>query len=344
MTTFARHSRHRGIAASEGDYPAGRTARDGFITSLRDSRPVHDPFRHQGVLVEPEPDGAGRLLTTATVFLTGSECAWRCVMCDLWRYTTETPTPAGAIPAQLRDAHACLLAAGTSPDVWKLYNAGSYFDRRAVPPHDDEEIAGLASGSARVVVESHPALVGDRAWRFRDLLARRGTALEVAMGLETAHPEALDAINKGVTTQSFVAAADALRREGVALRVFLLVHPPVVPVDRRREWLRHSVRLARSCGAEAISLIPTRSTERALQALATAGAFVPPTLADLEEAFADGLTEAGPRVFADTWDLETHATCSHCVEARRTRLTRQNAEQRTLAPVACGRCAEARAS
>ncbi|MCC6161913.1 MAG: radical SAM protein [Acidobacteria bacterium] len=314
------------------------------MTASARPRPVHDPFRHQGVLVEPEADAAGRLLTTATVFLTGSECAWRCVMCDLWRHTTETATPAGAIPAQLRDAHAALRGTGTLPDVWKLYNAGSYFDRRAVPPEDDEGVAELVSGSTRVVVESHPALVGDRAWRFRDLLARRGTTLEVAMGLETAHPEALDAINKGVTRESFAAAADALRREGVALRVFLLVHPPVVPADRRGEWLRRSVRLARSCGAEVISLIPTRSTERALQALAAAGAFVPPTLADLEEAFADALAEAGPRVFADTWDLDAHAACPHCVEARRSRLARQNAEQRTLDAVTCGHCAEALAS
>ena len=42
-----------------------------------------------------------------------------------------------------------------------------------------------------MIVESHPSLVGERTWRLRDRLARGShtTRLEVAMGLETAHPE-----------------------------------------------------------------------------------------------------------------------------------------------------------
>ena len=45
------------------------------------------------------PDGV--IAESATVFLTGRECPWRCVMCDLWRHTTTADTPPGAIAAQI---------------------------------------------------------------------------------------------------------------------------------------------------------------------------------------------------------------------------------------------------
>ena len=45
----------------------------------------------------------------------------------------------------------------------KLYNAGSFFDPRAVPEPDYEDIAKAVSGFSRVIVECHPALVGRRA-------------------------------------------------------------------------------------------------------------------------------------------------------------------------------------
>lgn len=319
-------------------YPAARSARDRFIVERRDERPAHDPFRAQGVIVEQEPDESGRALVAATVLLTGRECAWRCVMCDLWRFTTAGDTPVTAIPVQLRAAVDRARADGVRPDMWKLYNASSFFDRRAVPPVDDQPIADIVGGAVRVVVESHPALIGDRVWRFRDRLARYGTALEVAMGLETVHPEALDAINKGVSTADVEVAAAALRREGIAWRAFLLVHPPIVPVGERRAWMQRSVRFARDCGAGIVSLIPTRAGEGAMRALAAQGLFVAPTLSDLEQASADAVSTPGVRVYADVWDLERHSRCMQCLEPRRARLARQNVEQRVAAPFACGSC------
>ncbi len=84
-------------------YPATARARDAFIVSRRPARPVHDPFRPQGITVEQEPTGSGELADVVTVFLTGRECPWHCAMCDLWRYTIEEDTPVGAIPHQIRE-------------------------------------------------------------------------------------------------------------------------------------------------------------------------------------------------------------------------------------------------
>jgi uncharacterized Fe-S cluster-containing MiaB family protein len=42
----------------------------------------------------------------------------------------------------------------------KLFNAGSFFDPRAVPESDYGQIAALVAGLERVIVASHPTLVG----------------------------------------------------------------------------------------------------------------------------------------------------------------------------------------
>lgn len=323
-------------------YPTGRAARDRFVLARRGPRRLVDPWVPARVLVEPEPDGAGGIVDVTTLFLTGRECPWRCVMCDLWQHTLDTDTPPGAIPHQIRLA----LAARSELAVpgrghLKLYNAGSFFDPRAVPPADDQAIADAVADAGRVTVESHPRLVGDRTWRFQDRLA---PALEVAMGLETAHPDALARLNKGCTVSDFEAAAVALAAHGIGVRVFLLVHPPFVPHDERAEWLCRSIDVAVGAGASVIALIPTRGDSGAMPALAALGAVTPPTIADFEAATALALsrvqrgTQGRVRIVADLWDIEALATCVHCLETRRARLLRQNFEQRVPEPVVCTAC------
>jgi radical SAM enzyme (TIGR01210 family) len=145
-----------------------------------------------------------------------------------------------------------------------------------------------------VIVESHPALVGDPVERFLDSLS--GRRLEVAMGLETVHPSALDALNKKMTTDDFARAARALDRFGVSLRVFLLIAPPFVPGDEQDDWLLASVKFAEQCGASVISLIPTRGGNGTMEALTAQGLFQAPTQADVERSFALVQSRREPRV------------------------------------------------
>jgi len=85
-------------------YPTSGRARNRFVLDLRPPRPQHDPWRYQAIHVEEERAHDGRAARTATVFLTGRECPWRCAMCDLWRFTTAGDTPPGAIAAQVEAA------------------------------------------------------------------------------------------------------------------------------------------------------------------------------------------------------------------------------------------------
>jgi radical SAM enzyme (TIGR01210 family) len=330
--------------------PDGHAARDRFVTSLRPSRPVHDPWQSHAVVLEHEPTGTGAIARVATVFLTGRECPWRCVMCDLWQYTTVADTPPGAIAAQTMAAREWLATA--HPDVTriKLYNAGSFFDSRAVPEQDYGAVAAAVARYDRVIVESHPALIGPRTRTFlaallqhRDSSTMEGPVLEVAMGLETVHPVALDRINKRMSVEDFTRAASTLADMNVALRVFLLVAPPFIAPADQDEWLMRSIDTALACGATAVSLIPTRPGNGAIDQLASDGAFTPPHLRDLERVFALALARlrpAGARVFADIWDLERFASCPHCLPERRDRLRTMNLEQRPQPAVVCTHCEE----
>jgi uncharacterized Fe-S cluster-containing MiaB family protein len=164
------------------------------------------------------------------------------------------------------------------------------------------------------------------------------TRLEVAMGLETVHPDALDKLNKRMTVDDFVLAAGRLRRRDVALRVFLLIGPPGIAGEEQDEWLGKSVDAAFACGATAVSLVPTRGGNGAMEALSAAGAFREPRLADIERSVSSVLSRAPKRIFVDLWDLERFSDCPVCFERRRARLQTMNLEQRVERAVACLRC------
>lgn len=274
--------------------------------------------------------------------LANRECPWRCVFCDLWRHTLEVRAAPGDILSQLDLALGALaLRVPVATDL-KLYNAGSFFDAGAIPPEDDAAIAVRAGAFRRLIVESHPTLVGDRCWRLRDRLASgrngAGTSLEVAMGLETVNRPVLEALNKRVTLEVFDEAAAALRREGVSLRAFVLVQPPFEAIGEAVDWAVRSVQHAWDVGARVVSLIPVRGGNGAMEALQASGEFRPPDLATLESALEAGLRSKRGLLMADTWDLEPFSDCPMCFTARKERLTRMNLEQRPLPGGSCPAC------
>jgi archaeosine synthase beta-subunit len=331
-------------ALPQGPYPSGVAARDRFVLDHRPPRTSHDPWRYHDLIVEDERSVDGRVARVGTIFLTGRECPWRCVMCDLWQYTIASDTPAGAIPSQIEDGQRELERRQEPITQLKLYNAGSFFDPRAVPEEDYDAAAIRLAALERVIVESHPALIGPRVDRFIEALDRHRAAalvhLEVAMGLETASPEALERLHKQMTVDQFATAATALKQRGVSLRVFLLISPPFVPPIEQDATLFRSIDVAFSCGASVVALVPTRPGNGALEVLAAENGFHPPRLEDIERSFAGGLARHGHlgRLFVDLWDLGRFAECPHCLDARRARLHAMNLEQRVLPAIRCARC------
>ena len=281
----------------------------------------------------------GSLAECVAVFLTNRECPWKCFMCDLWKNTLETSVSPGMIPRQIAYAFQQMevprLKEARSAMLVKLYNSGSFFDPRAIPAADYGKIAQLLARFRRVIVECHPLLLGDSCLRFRDLLAAE---LEVAMGLETVHPAALKQLNKGFGIEDFLRKCLWLRKNGIGIRVFLLVNVPFVPAAEQAEWVEKSIQLAADAGAEVICLIPTRPGNGAVEVLLRSGLYSRTRLEQLENALEFGIRSSRARIFADLWDLEQFRSCLHCFSERRIRLQRMNDQQRILKRIRCGQC------
>lgn len=273
-----------------------------------------------------------------TVFLAGAECPFTCVFCDLWRYTLDRPTPPGALVRQLEDA----LADGAPEiDCLKLYNASNFFDPRAVPDADLPALAALVADRSRTVVECHPRLVGDECLDFARRLDGR---LELALGLETAHPEALARLGKRMSLDDFDRACRFAQRHDLGLRAFVLIGAPFVPPEESSGWIRRSVVHALDQGVEHVALIPVRGGNGALEELAARGQFTPPTPGVIEAAFDDALEVAGRRavVTLDLWDLDSHfAARDCCAAARLERLAATNTDGAIRASIDCPSCAGA---
>jgi radical SAM enzyme (TIGR01210 family) len=312
-------------------YPETAAERDRWILSQRPERRILDPRQPYAFLVEDERAASGEVVPVATIFLTNRECPWRCLMCDLWRNTLTESVPSGAIPEQIAFALSRLPAARQI----KLYNSGSFFDVHAIPAEDYGAIAAQVASFERVIVESHPSLIGDRCFHFRDLLS---VPFEVAMGLETVHPTALERLNKRMTLKEFAAATTRLRENAIDLRVFILVQPPFVREDESLYWAQRSLDYAFDCGATVATLIPTRAGNGATNRLMRSDDFAPPDLRTVEDALEYGIGIKRGRVFVDLWEIQQATACSNCREQRIARLANMNLSQRPGGPVHCDAC------
>jgi radical SAM enzyme (TIGR01210 family) len=316
------------------NFPDLAPERDDWILAARGERNQVRSDRAFAWLSEVEPDENEALKKITTIFLTNRECPFRCLMCDLWKNTLTERVAAGDIPRQI----AAVLDQAAKADAIKLYNSGSFFDPNAIPVSDYPEIAKLLKGFERVIVECHPAFLGSNCLRFQDLIA---TKLEVAVGLETANPDVLEKLNKGMTLKQFGAAAKFLRKHKIDLRVFVLLGIPFVSETEAEDWCDKSIDFAFECGAQVVSVIPTREGNGAMDRLAEQGLFVKPSLATLQLVIEYGISWHlfDGRIFADLWNLERFNRCDHCFSRRKSRLQRMNLEQRIIDPIYCSRCA-----
>ncbi|MGK7370951.1 MAG: radical SAM protein, partial [Candidatus Halalkalibacterium sp. M3_1C_030] len=302
---------------------------DREILELRPAKEELDPYKPYHYLHEQEIDARGNLRKVNTLFLTNKECPFKCTMCDLWKHTLDGPTPEGAIPRQIAYALKHLPEAS----VVKLYNNGNFFDTKAIPAEDYPTIAKLLRGYDRVIVENHPKLCNERCMEFNTML---NGSLEIALGLETIHPEILPKLNKQFTTDNFSKAVSFLSKNDINTRAFILLNPPYLTnAEENIEWTVKSVDFAFECGVKVCSVIPTRSGNGIMDKLKEDKKFIPPTLDALETAFEKCLNLKKGRVFADLWDLEHFSTCDLCFEERRSRLEEMNLSQNILPPVAC---------
>ncbi len=307
---------------------------DRNIVAARPDRNSVDVRTPYGFLVEPERTHDGQIENVATVFLTNRECPFNCLMCDLWRNTTEQTVPFGAIPQQIDVALQQLPPARHL----KLYNSGNFFDAKAIPREDWPAIVERVRGFQSVIVENHPRLCGPSCLEFRDRLAQHGVELEIAIGLETIHPDVLPRLNKQMTLDDYSRAVEFLVDAGIRIRSFVLLRPPFLDEEEGIEWALRSVAFAFDRGVSCCAVIPTRAGNGIMEQLTNAGLFSPPKLSSLETVLESGNAMNRGQVFVDLWDAQQFATCRSCVDARIARLDRMNLNQSIEPSIQCADC------
>lgn len=301
---------------------------DQWVKSFRGKKNPVDPWKPYAYSTENERMLSGQIEPVNTIFLTNRECSYRCLMCDLWKNTTDKRVPSGAIPLQIE------WALNHLPDAKhiKLYNSGSFFDTTAIPPEDYQDIASLLAGYETVIVENHPKLVNQRVLDFRDLLKGR---LHLALGLETSNPVVLKHLNKKMTPDDFKRSTQWLTQNGIPVRAFILLKPPFLSTNEGIEWAKHAMVFAFESGASCCIVIPTRSGNGAMEWLEQNGHFSPPDIYGLEKVLEYGINLKKGLVFADLWDIDYFSKCSICLSARKNRLEEMNLTQLTSQPVNC---------
>ncbi len=301
---------------------------DRWILSKRGKKNPVDPRKPYAWLVEKERTASGRIEDTAIIFLTNRECPFHCLMCDLWKNTTDVSLPAGAIPGQIEWALKQLPAARHL----KLYNSGSFFDERAIPEEDYKSIASLVRDFETVIVESHPRLINEKCLIFRKMLK---PDLQIALGLETVHTGVLRKLNKQMTLEDFSKAVSYLKQHDILSRAFILLRPPFLSESEGIFWAERSIDFAFSAGVECCTVIPVRAGNGAMDLLMEKEWFAQPDIRSLETVVEYGIRLNAGRVFADVWDLEIFSGCRKCIDKRTSRLIAMNLNQEITGPVSC---------
>jgi radical SAM enzyme (TIGR01210 family) len=299
-----------------------------WVKSKRGPKNPVKPHRPYAFHVEDERNASGAVEKVATIFLSNRECPFQCLMCDLWKNTTDTKVTPGDIIQQISYALARLPAANSI----KLYNSGNFFDGNAIPVSEYPSIAQMLEGYNRVIVENHPKLINEHTFRFNELLK---PTLEVAMGLETSNPEVLQKLNKRMTLEDYVNAVSLLNQHDIKSRSFILLKTPFMDETEGIFWAKRSIDFALNTGVETAVIIPTRYGNEALNELGRLGFFSPPDIRSLEEVVSYGIALKSGNIFADLWDIERFSSCSKCLVSRKNRLGKMNITQTIYPEISC---------
>lgn len=303
------------------------------ILQRRGKKQAVDPALPYDFFIEQECSAAGVVEPVVTLFLTNQECPFRCLYCDLWKYTLDQPLPPGLIPQQIKFALEQLGPAQIeTATTIKLYNSGNFFDAQAIPVADHAEIAALLSRFSTVIVENHPKLCGTICAEFNQRIAGR---LEIALGLETVDTEILSRLNRQMSLEDFQSTVSRLHAWDIDTRAFVLLKPPFMCEADCVDWAVRSVEFAFDQGVACCSVIPTRGGNGIMEDLSLRGDFSPPSFVSLETFQDKALATARGRVLVDLWEAERLLACDRCRELRLDRARMMNLQQIVLPRIEC---------
>jgi uncharacterized Fe-S cluster-containing MiaB family protein len=165
--------------------------------------------------------------------------------------------------------------------------------------------------------------------------------LEVAMGLETIHPNAIEIMNKGMSLADFDRAVAKCQSLNIDVRVFVLLHPPGVDRKESVDWTWKTVAYAMERQVRHISIIPLRAGNGWIDRMIKSEEYQLPTVAMIRELYQSfsrseigsaGVASPGnTTVEFDLWDFENwQGGCPQCRESLGKHIARCNRELRIL--------------
>lgn len=195
----------------------------------------------------------GKAVKSNTIIFRTKGCYWAqkggCTMCGYTYDSATTPPTIEDILAQYRSVEARI-----DGSVVKLFTSGSFFDKGEVPEKArDEILSSLARKASKVIIETRPEFVTDKAMEDAK---KHGVRLEVAIGLETSNDRIrIDCINKNFLFKDFVRASETAARHGITTKAYLLLKPPfLTEKDAMEDMVRSVLDAAPYAGTISINL------------------------------------------------------------------------------------------
>jgi radical SAM enzyme (TIGR01210 family) len=188
-----------------------------------------------------------QLLSSVTIIIRSGGCSWnRCKMCQ-YRHERFHDLSVEELTASMLEQLESLEYSirENNPPLVKLYTSGSFFDDKEVPPPVRDAVASLCRGRM-LTVECRADFVDyDRIASFHARIKddTGSGGLIVAIGLETSSDYIREkCIDKGLTFQQYVSAAETIHRAGAQVKTYLLYKPPYLTEREAYEDMVASVR------------------------------------------------------------------------------------------------------
>ena len=322
-----------------------RTRRIGRALQASVERAPFDPValvRHEVRVGHIDGNPVDRLV----LFLRGAGCEWMqrgggCTMCGFYLATIGVAPSKDAFLAQLRSARTLLGERRFA--IVSIYNDGSLLNHEET---SSEALLALAQeirtwpGIRAVVVESRAEYV-THASVSRLVQALDGIALQIALGFESTHDDVRNvAINKGLSKDAFLRAADVMRRAGAHLRPLVLVKPPFLTELEAIEDCLATVQYLSALEPVQIDLEAMTVEKGTLtQALWALGLYRPPNLWTLIEILR---RSAEPRLYMSPFAYSVQAvdvpsSCPECEEVLKQMISTYNVrfDRAVLAGIDC---------
>jgi hypothetical protein len=165
----------------------------------------------------------GDVIDCLTIILRTKGCYWArksgCLMCG---YINDADERVGLRELVEQLDHS--LEKHQNFEAVKIFTSGSFFDKREIPEEFRHYVYKKIAKVKKFTVETRPEFLNSRiALEF----SSHNFVAEVGIGLETANDFIREyCINKGFTFEQFKKAAEILKKNGIQVKVYLLLKPP----------------------------------------------------------------------------------------------------------------------